>query len=117
MGAVGSHVKSSQKVDFFKGLLLLNAVIMLHNVDASRIYHSIRGQSTIKLYVLFNVLEIADRLCSAIGQDILDCLFSKSIFARVAESSRARMTLLAYYALSLVYLSTCFGIGWQKSPH
>lgn len=40
-------------------------------------YHKVRGQDTIKLYVIFNALEIADRLCGAFGQDLLDTLFAK----------------------------------------
>ena len=34
----------------------------------SRIYHYIRGQAFIKLYVMFNMLEIFDKLCAALGQ-------------------------------------------------
>lgn len=47
-------------------------------LDPSRIYHSIRGQNVLKLYVIFNMLEICDKLCSSVGVDILDALFSKS---------------------------------------
>ncbi|TPX36661.1 hypothetical protein SmJEL517_g01348 [Synchytrium microbalum] len=47
-------------------------------VDASRLYHSVRGQGVLKLYVIFNVLEIGDKLCSAFGHDILDSLFSNT---------------------------------------
>lgn len=32
---------------------------MLQYVDASRLYHSVRGQAVIKLYVIFNVLEVS----------------------------------------------------------
>lgn len=39
-------------------LLLVLCVYFLHYVDASRLYHSIRGQAVIKLYVIFNVLEV-----------------------------------------------------------
>lgn len=69
----------SQKADILRTLLLtLSIIILIPLADASKIYHSIRGQDTIKLYVIFNALEIADRLCASIGQDILDCLFSRS---------------------------------------
>ncbi|KAF5386234.1 hypothetical protein D9615_002677 [Tricholomella constricta] len=69
----------SQKADLLRTLLLLISVLILTPLtDASKIYHSIRGQDTIKLYVIFNALEIGDRLCASIGQDILDCLFSRS---------------------------------------
>ncbi|KIM78939.1 hypothetical protein PILCRDRAFT_824063 [Piloderma croceum F 1598] len=69
----------SQKADIMRTLLLIVSVLILVPLtDASKIYHSIRGQDTIKLYVIFNALEIADRLCASIGQDVLDCLFSRS---------------------------------------
>lgn len=69
----------SQKADLLRGLLLIASLLILNPLtDASKIYHTIRGQDTIKLYVIFNALEIADRLCASIGQDILDCLFSRS---------------------------------------
>ncbi|KAF9244872.1 eukaryotic membrane protein family-domain-containing protein [Melanogaster broomeanus] len=74
-----SHLPASQKADILRTLLVIVAITLLIPLtDASKIYHSIRGQDTIKLYVIFNSLEIADRLCASIGQDILDCLFSRS---------------------------------------
>ncbi|KAJ7594586.1 eukaryotic membrane protein family-domain-containing protein [Mycena floridula] len=69
----------SQKADLLRTLLLAVSILVLVPLtDASKIYHFIRGQETIKLYVIFNALEIGDRLCASIGQDILDCLFSRS---------------------------------------
>ncbi|KAH7914117.1 eukaryotic membrane protein family-domain-containing protein [Hygrophoropsis aurantiaca] len=74
-----SHLPPSQKADILRTLLLvISTIVLIPLTDASKIYHSIRGQDTIKLYVIFNALEIADRLCASIGQDILDCLFSRS---------------------------------------
>ncbi|KIY70649.1 DUF747-domain-containing protein [Cylindrobasidium torrendii FP15055 ss-10] len=73
------RIPPSQKADLLRMILLITTVaICLPLTDASKIYHTIRGQDTIKLYVIFNALEIADRLCASIGQDILDCLFSRS---------------------------------------
>ncbi|CAE6468653.1 unnamed protein product [Rhizoctonia solani] len=69
----------SQKADLLRVLILVLAISVLAPLtDASKIYHSIRGQDNIKIYVIFNALEIADRLCTSFGQDILDCLFSRS---------------------------------------
>ncbi|KAI0268633.1 DUF747-domain-containing protein [Gloeopeniophorella convolvens] len=76
----------SQKADILRTLLLiLSILILIPLTDASKIYHSIRGQDTIKLYVIFNALEIADRLCASIGQDILDCLFSRSTLSLLSR--------------------------------
>ena len=44
--------------DLLKGLLIVLACIALQRIDASRMYHSIRGQAAIKLYVIYNVLEV-----------------------------------------------------------
>lgn len=40
---------------------------MLQQIDASRLYHSIRGQSVIKLYVIFNVFEVIHPGCFCYG--------------------------------------------------
>merc|ERR1711990_232836 len=39
------------------------------------IYHTIRGQELIKLYIIYNMLEVADRLIASVGQDVMDTLF------------------------------------------
>lgn len=61
-------------IDFQHVSLLFLTVFVLQMLDTSRIYHSIRGQSIIKLYVIFNAIEIFDRLCSSFGVDMLDSL-------------------------------------------
>ncbi|KAG6865852.1 hypothetical protein C0991_011184 [Blastosporella zonata] len=49
----------SQKADILRALLLVVSVLILNPLtDASKIYHTIRGQDTIKLYVIFNALEL-----------------------------------------------------------
>jgi len=49
----------SQKADLLRALLLIASLLILNPLtDASKIYHSIRGQDTIKLYVIFNALEV-----------------------------------------------------------
>lgn len=51
----------SQKADLLRALLLVISLLILNPLtDASKIYHSIRGQDTIKLYVIFNALEVGD---------------------------------------------------------
>lgn len=61
-------------IDILHVSLLLFTAFVLSAVDVSWIYHNIRGQSVIKLYVVFNVIEIFDRLGSSFGVDILDSL-------------------------------------------
>ena len=66
--------------------------LSLSIVDASRLYHNIRAQSTLKLYVLFNVGEVMDKLLSSFGLDLFDSLLQGEI-------------KLFHYALSFIY--TC----------
>lgn len=39
-------------------LLVVPTVVLLAATDASKMYHTVRGQDTIKLYVIFNALEV-----------------------------------------------------------
>ena len=39
-------------------LLFIPTTILLFATDASKMYHTVRGQDTIKLYVIFNALEV-----------------------------------------------------------
>ena len=51
------------KADILRMILLASAIgILLPITDASKIYHAIRGQDTIKLYVIFNSLEVRSRI-------------------------------------------------------
>ncbi|GAA5885853.1 hypothetical protein JCM16303_000083 [Sporobolomyces ruberrimus] len=85
----------SQKCDLIKTVVVGITVVGLHRVtDASKMYHGVRGQETIKLYVLFNVLEIADRLCCSFGQDLSDSLFSTSTLSPSSSNPRSRLRFL-----------------------
>lgn len=47
------------KADLLQGAVIICSCAILMCFDASRMYHSIRGQSTIKLYMIWNVLEVS----------------------------------------------------------
>lgn len=40
-------------------LLFIPTLVLVLATDASKMYHSVRGQDTIKLYVIFNALEVS----------------------------------------------------------
>lgn len=61
--------------DLLKGIIIIIAATLMAYVDTSMLYHIIKSQSVIKLYIFFNMLEVADKLFSSFGQDILDTLF------------------------------------------
>ena len=61
-----SALLQNHKADILKGLLILISCTILMHFDASRMYHGIRGQAAIKLYVIYNVLEVCiPNICSS----------------------------------------------------
>lgn len=116
-----SSLTSYHKADLLQGLVIVFSSVFLMNLDASRMYHFIRAQSAMKLYVIYNVLEVSDRLLSAAGQDILECLFSSETLSR-NSSGRSKVLLpfgmfllaLAYntlHAVSLFYQVTTLNVA------
>ena len=115
----------SQRTDIVKGALIVCASYMLTFIDASQLYHSIRGQATIKLYVIFNVLEvigalteICDKLCSAFGQDILSTLFSSNLMTyqnlHLGAAVKRRLTRFTLFLVALLYVCThCIVLFYQ----
>ncbi|KAB5566779.1 eukaryotic membrane protein family-domain-containing protein [Coniochaeta sp. 2T2.1] len=98
-----STLTSYHKADILQGLVIIFSSIFLMNLDASRMYHFIRAQSAMKLYVIYNVLEVSDRLLSAAGQDIFECLFSSETLSR-NSSGRSKVLLPFFmFLLSLAY--------------
>ncbi|KAF2171510.1 hypothetical protein M409DRAFT_18623 [Zasmidium cellare ATCC 36951] len=98
-----SALLPNHKADLLQGLLIIASCTVLMWFDASRMYHSIRGQAAIKLYVIYNVLEVFDRLFSAIGQDVLECLFSKETLERDADGRSKVLRPLWMFGLALLY--------------
>ncbi|KAK9237005.1 eukaryotic membrane protein family-domain-containing protein [Lipomyces kononenkoae] len=75
-------LQPSQSIDITKGVILISTVYLLSGLNASILYHNIRGQSAVKLYVMFNVLEVGDKLFCSLGQDIMEVLFSNTTLQR-----------------------------------
>ncbi|KAL8902970.1 MAG: hypothetical protein Q9207_004243 [Kuettlingeria erythrocarpa] len=98
-----SALGPANKADIMKGFLILLSCFILMQFDASRMYHGIRGQAAIKLYVIYNVLEVCDRLLSALGQDVLECLFSKEALERKPDGRSKIIRPLRLFVLALVY--------------
>jgi len=53
-----SDLLPSHKADILRGLVVFCTCWILMRFDASRMYHSIRGQNGVKLYVIYNMLEV-----------------------------------------------------------
>ena len=98
-----SALLPDHKADLLRGLLILLSCKILMYFDASRMYHGIRGQAAIKLYVIYNVLEVCDRLFSALGQDVLECLFSRESLERKADGRSKILRPFYLFVLALIY--------------
>lgn len=73
---------------------------VLKPIDVSIIYHWIRVQSMVKLYLLVAIVEVFDRLMCSLGQDCLDSLYWNT--TRRPRSSRlivSALVVLTYTAL------------------
>ncbi|KAF0758972.1 protein TAPT1 [Aphis craccivora] len=69
------QLTAAEICDLLKMAVLIICFMMLVPLDTSMIYHLIKSQSVIKLYIFFNMLEVGDKLLSSFGQDILDALY------------------------------------------
>ena len=62
--------------DLIKLVVIATATAALGQLQVSRVYHYVRGEAVIKLYVIFNILDIVDKLCASTGTDVWDGLYS-----------------------------------------
>lgn len=59
-------LQPAQVCDMLKGLILVLCFSMMHYVDYAMMYHLIRGQSVIKLYLIYNMLEVLLERCESL---------------------------------------------------
>ncbi|NXX38844.1 TAPT1 protein, partial [Tricholaema leucomelas] len=95
-------LQPAQVCDILKGVILVICYFMMHYVDYSMMYHLIRGQSVIKLYIIYNMLEVADRLFSSFGQDILDALYWTATEPK--ERKRAHIGVIPHFLMAVMYV-------------
>ncbi|XP_060903607.1 transmembrane anterior posterior transformation protein 1 homolog isoform X1 [Labrus mixtus] len=95
-------LQPAQVCDMLKGLILVLCFSMMHYVDYSMMYHLIRGQSVIKLYIIYNMLEVADRLFSSFGQDILDALYWTATEPK--ERKRDSIGVIPHFIMAVFYV-------------
>ncbi|ODV81818.1 DUF747-domain-containing protein [Suhomyces tanzawaensis NRRL Y-17324] len=92
------------KKDFVTVSIIVCSLVVLSSprLDISKMYHDIRGLAHIKLYVMFGVLEVADKLCSSLGQNFLNILHEIPL---TDSSASQRLKLVFFFAVSVLYLS------------
>ncbi|XP_077427651.1 transmembrane anterior posterior transformation protein 1 homolog isoform X1 [Vanacampus margaritifer] len=98
----GRLLQPAQVCDVLKGFIMVLCYSMMSYVDYAMMYHLIRGQSVIKLYIIYNMLEVADRLFSSFGQDILDALYWTATEPK--EKKRAHIGVIPHFLMAVLYV-------------
>ncbi|XP_017101926.2 protein TAPT1 homolog [Drosophila bipectinata] len=88
--------------DLLKGVIWIIVTLIMLLVDTNRVYHIIKSQSIIKLYIFYNMLEVGDRLLSAFGQDTIDALFWTATEPK--NSKREHFGTITHTLLTLIYV-------------
>lgn len=112
IGVFSFHLARFGKKDLKKSLLLgygpllqiglfISTLYCLSQLDTSKLYHDIRRQSAIKLYVMIGVLEVVDKLLSTVGEDLVKFIFNLQ-FGKLRPRKIGIFTVS--FVLCLVYL-------------
>lgn len=89
--------------------------VALTYVDIAVVYHDIRGQSIMKLYVIFNMLDVLERLCTSFGEDIMASLFWTIQSCERLNVSSLTRTLRYFVICSLYVVLHAFVHFWQAT--
>jgi hypothetical protein len=91
--------------DILRASLLLGCVSILFYTDISTCYHWIRVQSPIKLYVMFNMLQVLERMCSTFSEDMMDSLYGSVAHSMSRMLSDSLICFVVTALHSLVHLA------------
>ena len=90
-------------------------------ISIGKLYHWIRGQSMIKLYVIIAMVEIFDRLFSSLGQDCLDSMYwntvSRPRSRRFVVSVVVVLLYAAFHALILFVHVATLNVAMNSADH
>ncbi|EFC49106.1 DUF747 domain-containing protein [Naegleria gruberi] len=97
-------------VKFF--CLVINIILIMQTTDYSLLYHYIRGESILKLYVIGNMLDVFDKLCSSFGLDSqIALLYSSKQFVNGILNDRSgswkefgHMTVMFIFHMIYLYV-------------
>lgn len=88
--------------DLLKATMLITCSMLMFYIDTNMMYHLIKSQSVIKLYIFYNMLEVGDRLFSAFGQDTIDALFWTATEPRGRK--REHLGVIPHLLVAVVYV-------------
>ncbi|ENN71729.1 hypothetical protein YQE_11651, partial [Dendroctonus ponderosae] len=94
--------------DLLKAVILIVSIMVLWLIDTNMMYHLIKSQSVIKLYIFYNMLDIGDRLLISLGQDTIDALLWTATEPRGRK--REHLGLIPHLFLAIIYVSILFAV-------
>uniref|UniRef100_A0A1B6K9F4 TAPT1-like protein n=1 Tax=Graphocephala atropunctata TaxID=36148 RepID=A0A1B6K9F4_9HEMI len=97
-----SLLKPAEICDLLKVAIVVLCTVFMFCIDTSMMYHLIKSQSVIKLYIFYNMLEVGDRLFSALGQDLIDSLFWTATEPRGRK--RDHIGVLPHFVFVVIYV-------------
>lgn len=80
---------------------------VLSAISIGIVYHWIRGQSMIKLYVLVAMVEVFDRLFASLGQDALESMYWNTV--NRPKSSRMVVSVVVVWVYAVLHSLLLFG--------
>ena len=112
-------LKPAEICDLLKGVVVLSCWVSTWKVDTSMMYHLVKSQSVIKLYIFYNMLEVGDRLFNSFGQDTIDALLWTATESRSRSSSTHSHHLgtLPHLLFALAYVCILFHISIMMPCH
>lgn len=97
-----SILKPAETCDVLKGFILLVCSVLMCYIDTNMMYHLVKSQSVMKLYIFYNMLEVGDRLFSAFGQDTIDALFWTATEPR--DRRREHLGVIPHLLFAMIYV-------------
>ncbi|XP_024936304.1 uncharacterized protein LOC107263074 [Cephus cinctus] len=98
-------LRPAEMCDLLKGVVVVGCWVAIWKVDTSMMYHLVKSQSVIKLYIFYNMLEVGDRLFSAFGQDTIDALLWTATEPRSRSHSHSQhLGTLPHLLFALAYV-------------
>ncbi|XP_076243710.1 protein TAPT1 homolog isoform X2 [Calliopsis andreniformis] len=98
------HLRSAEICDLLKGIVVIGCLAATWKVDTSMMYHVVKSQSVIKLYIFYNMLEVGDRLFSAFGQDTIDALLWTATEPRSKTQPGSQHGTLPHLLFAFMYV-------------
>ncbi|XP_031646117.1 transmembrane anterior posterior transformation protein 1 homolog isoform X4 [Oncorhynchus kisutch] len=87
-------LQPAQVCDILKGLIMVLCYSMMHYVDYSMMYHLIRGQSVIKLYIIYNMLECFPEPLSPVLHAILIMVQASTLNVAFNSHNKSLLTIM-----------------------